>query len=233
MFMGMEREFRPWPLAPLGLLTGAIPIAAAHLVLVASVALGYIEGCNPYLDGCTSISRAGRFGLANALFKALMLPYATVLTLYWFACAQWLRGLEPARSTATGWIPWLGFVSALFLVLYATFLGSDGDGYRLMRRYGVFVYFGFNFIAQLLLTGRLVALAPTPRVPAWIVRAKVTLCATVLSFGWVNVAAGAMLRDPDAVRNVMEWWAALLMACYYLLTWRAWRADGFSFAFRQ
>lgn len=232
MFMGMERECRRWPLAPLGLLTGAIPIAAAHLVLVVSVAFGHIDGCNPYLDGCTSISRAGRFGLANALFKALMLPYATLLALYWFACAEWLRGLGSARSTATRWIPWLGLVSALFLVLYATFLGSDGDGYRLMRRYGVFVYFGFNFIAQLLLTGRLAALS-TSRIPAWIVRAKVTLCVIVLSFGLVNVAAGAVLHDPDAVRNVMEWWAALLMTCYYLLTWRAWRADGFSFAFRQ
>lgn len=220
-----------WSLAPLALAAGIIPLLAAHGALLLSVNLGYIDGCNPYIDGCTSISRAGRYGLANHLFKAVMLPYAALLAAYWFACAQWLRTLAERPGAAVRWIPWLGLVSALFLVLYAAFLGTDGDFYRLMRRYGVFVHFGFNFIAQLLLTGRLAALAghgalPFPR---WIVKAKVALCALTLAFGLANVAGGAVLADAYAFQNAMEWSAALLIATFYLATWLAWRSDGFAF----
>ena len=39
--------------------------------------------------------------------------------------------------------------AALFLVLYGTFLGTEGRGYQWMRRYGVVVYFGLTCIAML------------------------------------------------------------------------------------
>ncbi len=199
------------------------------------MSLGYIESCNPYLEGCTSISRAARHGLANDLFRALMLPYATLLVFYWFACAAWLRGMGAAAGGAVRWLPWLGLVSALFLLLYVTVLGTEGDLYRLMRRYGVFVDFGFNFIVHVLLTGRLLAAVGDGRArfPAIVARAKFFICAFVLGCGIVNVFAGALVADPTALQNIMEWSAALPMAGFYLLTWWAWRADRFAFGFRQ
>ena len=39
------------------------------------------------------------------------------------------------------------------LVVYATFLGTEGPTYRWLRRYGTVVYFGFTCLC-LLLTGR-------------------------------------------------------------------------------
>lgn len=232
--MGMSTDARRFPLATLALLVGVIPILAVHAAFAVSVFLGYIDACNPYLDGCTSISRAARHGLANDLFRALMLPYATLLALYWFACSAWLRGMGAATG-AVRWLPWLGLVSALFLVLYVTFLGTEGELYRLMRRYGVFVYFGFNFIAQVLLTGRLLGAVAggRARFPAAVVRAKLAVCAFVLTCGIVNVFAGALLTDPTALQNIMEWSASLPMAGFYLLTWWAWRKDRFAFSFRQ
>ena len=37
----------------------------------------------------------------------------------------------------------LGAMSAMALAVYATFLGTEGEAYRFLRRYGVVVYFGF------------------------------------------------------------------------------------------
>ncbi len=158
-----------------------------------------------------------------------MLPYATLLAGYWLLCTAWLHRLG-GESRALVWIPVLGVVSALFLVLYATFLGSDGDFYRLMRRYGVIVYFAFNFLAQLLMAARLHGLAALP-FPRWVVQAKVALCAGMLVLGLVNVVGGVVLADNDAFENVIEWNAALLMTAYYFMTWWAWRKDGFSLRF--
>ena len=54
---------------------------------------------------------------------------------------------------------WLGLISGLALILYATFLGSEGDGYRFMRRFGTTIYFGFTYLAQVLFAARIHSLA--------------------------------------------------------------------------
>ncbi len=40
--------------------------------------LGRIEACNPFVDGCVSISRAARHGLPIHIFRALLLPAAAL-----------------------------------------------------------------------------------------------------------------------------------------------------------
>lgn len=214
-----------WPLAPLALLTALVPVIAVHGAWLVSLANAYIPQCNPYVEGCTSISAAGRHGLANYLFKAFMLPYATLLGLFWLACHRWLRELGDPTGPALRWMPWLGVIAAVFLVLYATFLGSEGDFYRLLRRYGVIVFFAFNFLAQILLTKRLYALERShmPALPRWVPRAKLALCSLTLLLGLANVAGGALLVDNDAFENVIEWNVALVMTLFFLVTWVAWR----------
>lgn len=45
----------------------------------------------------------------------------------------------------------LGIIGAVFLVLYVTALGNEGEWYSWQRRYGVTLYFGGTSLAQLLL----------------------------------------------------------------------------------
>lgn len=208
----------------LALLAGGLPLVAVHLALHISISHGFVEPCVPYLDGCTSISRAGRHGLANVVFQALMLPYALVLALFWTACSGWLRRLGDTSATAR-LLPWLGAVSALFLVLYVVFLGTDGEVYRLLRRYGVIFYFAANFMAQLLFAARLVAIRrhdPTI-LPRGAAATTVTLSMTLLVLGLANVAGSVVLEDNDAFENVIEWNAALLMTTYFFVIWYVWR----------
>ena len=52
--------------------------------------------------------------------------------------------------------PWLGIpVSLPAVLVYAGALGTEGEFYKWMRRYGVVFYFGFTGIAQLLVANRL------------------------------------------------------------------------------
>jgi hypothetical protein len=45
-------------------------------------------------------------------------------------------------------LPALGVAAGVFLVLYGTCLGTEGAGYRWMRRYGVVFYFRPTRIAM-------------------------------------------------------------------------------------
>ncbi len=206
-----------WPLWPLALLCALLPVVAAHLGWWVSTAQGLIPACNPYFDGCVSISRASRHGLGNLLFRMLMLPAATLQALCWCAAAAWVRG----EGERVRWPAWLGAVAAVALVLYASFLGSEGRTYELLRRYGIYFYFGCSYLALLAVLRRVErtsrAYAPL-MVVAW----------GCLAFGLASVVvryaiSGEALRD--RLENVLEWHTALwLTASFAVLAW-AWRRE--------
>ena len=136
-------------------LAGVLPVAAVFV----AYALNRYTGtdleprfiCNPYIDGCVSISRAVRSGPGLHLFRAVMLPCAMLLFISWAMVRDWLLCIDACRSRRAAAVFWLGAVGALFLVLYVTWLGTEGEWYRWLRRYGVTVYFGGTSLAQLLL----------------------------------------------------------------------------------
>lgn len=204
------------PLWPLPLLCAALPFAAAHLGWWLSTAQELVPSCNPYLEGCVSISHASRHGLGNLLFRLLVLPAATLQALCWLAVAAWLRRERPV----TAWLPWLGCVAALALAVYATFLGSEGHTYELMRRHGIYLYFGCSYLSLLLC---LRALAPSARAH----RPLLWVAIGMLGFGLASLAASCTLADTQLrhrAENVLEWHVGLwLTAIFAVLAWAWWR----------
>lgn len=216
--MSRDGPVSGWPLWPLALLCALLPIVAAHLGWAISTAQGLVPSCNPYVDGCVSISRASRHGLGNMLFRMLMLPAATLQALCWFAAAAWAKG----DGGYPRWTPWLSGIAAVALVLYAGFLGSEGRTYELLRRYGIYFYFGCTYLALLTVLRRLAradrAYAPL-MVVAW----------GCLVFGLASVVVRyAVASEPlrDRFENLLEWHTALwLTATFAVLAW-AWRREG-------
>ncbi|MDX1605679.1 MAG: hypothetical protein R3202_05760, partial [Candidatus Competibacterales bacterium] len=202
------------------------PVLAVHAGLAVSMQKAYVPACNPYWDGCTSISRAGRHGLANPIYQGLLLPYAALLAVYWHLAQGWLRSLNDLGSRA---MQVAGTLGAVFLALYLTFLGSEGEIYQLLRRYGIYVYFGGTYIAQVLLTGRLRQAATAEQRPSLAAPARIQLglCLLVLLIGLLTVAAYALPVDRDRLQNVSEWWSALLLQGHVLAIALCWRRTGF------
>ncbi|MFZ2650756.1 MAG: hypothetical protein WA210_11710 [Burkholderiaceae bacterium] len=219
------RTLANWPLA---LLAGALPLVGTLIAYPLSVQLGLVEACNPFFEGCVSISRAARHGLPNHLFRALLLPAAALQALVWLLCRVWLDPGDAAPTRpALRALPWIGLTAASFLVLYGSFLGTEGDAYRWMRRYGVVVYFGATCLAMLITTGAL----QTSRWRAHpLVRALLALCVALPLLGLINALvplflAGAGLRD--ALQNVTEWWAGLVFTLFFFALAWLWRATRF------
>ena len=215
------------PLWPLALCAGLLPLIATLLAFSLAVHLGLVPACNPFIDGCVSISRAARHDLPNHLFRALMLPAATLQGLVWLLAAHWLRqSLGPSCGLRA--MALLGSLAAVALVLYASFLGTDGAVYRALRQYGTVVYFGFTCLCMLLLGGAVQRLAREQRVrlPQALVRLHVALACTLVALGIGNALVAALLGGEWKARieNVTEWWGALIFVlCFLALAALWWR----------
>ena len=185
---------------------------AVHLAWWLSLQGGHVEACNPYWDGCTSISRAARHGLGNHLFRLLMLPCAVLVAIHWWLASRWLEaGGMPSRTLAG-----LGLACALALGVYATFLGTEGVAYGFLRRYGITVFFGCGFLAQLVFLRRWRSGAMTGMaLRQW--QAMAAICVAMLLLGVGNVLGDALLQDrarQDRLENALEWQLGLLLAAW-------------------
>lgn len=203
-----------------------LPFVAANLAYLISASAELVPWCVPYLEGCTSVSRAARSGVANPIFRGIMLPYAVIMALYWWLAAEWLRGFAPQRRRLRRAMLAFGLLAALFLILYATFLGVEGEFYQWMRRYGITVHFSSTVLAQFLLTRAVVA---DGRLPPWIRRGKLGLCAAMLVLGVASIPLQNFALDRDAALNAVEWSYSLLMIAFFPITGAAWRRTGFRF----
>jgi len=220
------------------LLSGVLPIAAAHgaylLNVYSSSELAAEFICMPYLDGCVSISRAARSGPGLTPFRWVMLASVPLLLLTWWSARRWLGSLRlgasvgqhvgkgRAKDRRASAMAALGMIGAVFLVLYVTALGNEGEWYGWQRRYGVTLYFGGTALAQLLLVWILWPLRQT--VQASRLMRPITLLTLLVSLQWVLGVFSAFKRlifeDPvliDQIENVIEWWYAMAMSLAFLV----------------
>lgn len=180
--------------------------------------------CIPLWDGCTSISRAARYGDALFLFRGLMMPMAMLLVVFWIFQWRWLNQLAGVRKRHHA-ILGLGIVSALALVLYANYLGSDGDFYRFMRTFGVTFYFAFALLAQLISLQSLFslreALDPALRRPL-----RIQWILVCLQWGWGGFSLWVDATQTGETRfewqNIVEWNFAWAMTGFYAVSGWIW-----------
>lgn len=196
---------------------------AAHLALWLSIDAGHIAACIPYLEGCTSISRAARHGLANHLFRLLVLPCALLVGIHWWLAGRWLG----ARGGGTGAVLASGIIAAVSLATYATFLGTEGEAYRFLRRYGVVVFFGCSYLAQLLFLRRARLTGPMDGVSR---RLMLAVCVAMLALGVTHVAVAAAIGGSplqDRLENVFEWHLGVLLVAWFIVHARLWHREGY------
>ena len=216
----------------LPIVVGLVPIVTVFTCYSIAIETAGLPVCNPFLDGCTSVSATGRHPPASYLFKATMLPQSILLSAYWLFNVLWLRALQRAAglpSDGGRTVGILGVTGSLFLILYVTFLGTEQPFYEFMRRYGVYLYFALNVFAQLVLAYKLLPLArrwPGTRLLA-LVRAQLVLGWIPFALGVLNVILKAVLEDSGPAESRIEWIFAILMQAYFVITWFCWRETGF------
>ncbi|MBK9135092.1 MAG: hypothetical protein IPM15_12360 [Betaproteobacteria bacterium] len=226
---GPQHATARWPLWPLALLAGLLPIVATVLAWALSTAEGLIPACVPFVDGCVSVSRAARHGLANHLFRALVLPAAVLQGLCWLLAARWLATMLPPYRLLAALAP-LGIVVSIALVAYGAFLGTEGEAYRWLRRWGTIVYFGGTCVCLLIAGGGVqrAVVAGRLALARWVEHAMVALALSLVALGLGHALLAAFLDDEAKGRleNITEWWAALIFMLGFFALAIAWRRVG-------
>jgi hypothetical protein len=219
---------RALPLWPLPLVAGVLPALAAPIAFAISVEHQLIPACNPFVEGCASVSRAARHGLANYLFRAMVMPAAVLQALTWWLVAAWLLRLQALTARRARSHGATGVAAGLILIVYASFLGTDGEIYRWLRRYGIVFYFGFTVICMLLVAGG--ARARTWQTARWAPATLLALCAALPALGLINAFAPLYLpRETarDAIENITEWWAGAVFSVFFVVLARLWALTRF------
>ena len=211
---------------------GLSPIIAIHLCYLIAIQHSGLPACIPYLEGCVSVSATGRYEPAVYLFRGVMLPQTILLSAFWILSVAWLRSIEsslqlaPRRYLA---VQLFGIGGALFLILYVVFLGSAEPFYEFMRRFGVYLYFLFSVVAQLLLASRSLSLAKLVgnETLRGLSQAQLLLSVAPIALGLLNLLLKAILDDSDRAENRIEWVFALMMQLFFLLSYFCWKISGF------
>ena len=127
----------------LALICFILPIATVIISYILSIKLNLVSSCIPNFEGCSSISRAGRYAPVKYFFKPMMYIYAITLFLYWFYFFKNLKKININKDS----IFWLGMLSVIFLCLYITFLG-ESKIYSFFKKVGIYIYILFMVISQ-------------------------------------------------------------------------------------
>ena len=151
----------------------------------------------------------------------------------WVLCPGWLRTLGLPTDRWQRALPALGVAAGVFMALYGTFLGTEGEGYRWMRRYGVAFYFGLTCIGMLIVSDRM----QRRLLGSWLERnAALALCAMLPLLGLAHVLLPLWWPEPltkDALENITEWWAGAIFTAYFAVLAWVWRRTGFSLRLRR
>ena len=213
--------------APLNLVAAIVPVVAILTAFILTANAGKIPTCNPFIDGCASISATGREPPGALVFRAVQLPYAVILAVIWTLCVSWLRSLGAVSGTTARWILLCGLTGSAALIVYVTFLGTTTPIYSFMRRFGIYFYFLGTALAQLLVALRIRAIARNWNLSG---TARFMLAVVVLPFvlGIANLVQKAIVADPDPFENAIEWIASLSMQAWFIGLYWAWSRTGFS-----
>ena len=210
------------------MLVRALPLIAAFGPLI-GIAVAYwlgashehLPACNQWLDGCTSISSTGRYPPGDRLFRAALLPQAAWLILTWYFTGLWLRSLLPGTRIDRLVLP-LGFVGAVALVVYISYLASNDPFYEVMKTWGIYFYFAGTALCQVAVSASVPA-SRLRQVMLWI-------CVTPFALGVFNLVQKALLTDINSIENRIEWVVSLLMQLWFITLYVAWRKTGFRVA---
>ncbi len=203
-----------------------LPLFAINAVYIYSAYHELVPWCIPYFEGCTSISRAARRGDSIYLFRALMIPQAILLMWYWHLAYRWLQLLGSKDTSTLRFMYWMGTLGAAFLILYVDFLGSDGHVYRLLRRYGVMLYFTLTPLAQMVLLSQLYKLKKqTDNFPVadWLLRYQLIIFILILILGLTSLVLSYSGLHTFESESIVEWDFAFLLIALFSASTLMWK----------
>ena len=216
---------------PIPFVLGVLAIIAGNVSFILSVNEGFVETCFPYFEGCTSISKTGRQGLSFIVFKLIILPVMTLLSIYWLLSYNLIKNSIEVHKLTLKIMITSGVIGSIFGIIYASFLGSEGNIYQLLRRFGIYFFFLGTYLSQVLEVYLLFRSKKNHNS----IYLKIMKFLSYL-IGLVNVFSipiYGLIEEDDWLENVLEWNITLLIFIYFILVSLFWKEKNYLFIFKS
>ena len=200
----------------LALICFILPTTTVIISYLVSVKLNLVTSCIPNIEGCTSISRAGRYVPVKYFFKPMMFLYAIFLFLFWY---NFLEKIKTTNVSEKKFF-WFATFSILFLILYIVFLG-EGKIYEFFRRIGIYIYIFFTVITQFLISKKLYFIKPqiTKNFIFQFIKLNYFLTLFLIISGIIILPILIIKIDNfPQIKNIISWNYFFLIQLYFLFS---------------
>ena len=216
---------------PIPFVLGVLAIIAGNVSFILSVNEGFVETCFPYFEGCTSISKTGRQGLSFIVFKLIILPVMTLLSIYWLLSYNLIKNSIEVNKLTLKIMITSGVIGSIFGIIYASFLGSEGNIYQLLRRFGIYFFFLGTYLSQVLEVYLLFRSKKNHNsIYLKIMKFLSYLIGLVIVF---SIPIYGLIEEDDWLENVLEWNITLLIFIYFILVSLFWKEKNYLFILKS
>jgi hypothetical protein len=204
-----------------------IPSVTIILCLITTIYLNILDLCNPFINGCYSISRVGRSYPAVLLFKPMMIITIILMIAYFFEHYRIFKKFL-LNKIFLNLILLSGLVSSFSLLVYIIFLGVEGSEiWRFMRRGGIFIYIISLIISQFLiiLTYLKIKNGYQIIISSKIININFYYNVLLITFGIIIIPLIDIfsLTTSWYVKNIVQWNYFLLMNLFFFNTYFIWK----------
>ena len=192
-----------------------LPVFTVIISYIISINLDLVAKCIPNFEGCTSISRVGRYEPVKFFFKPMMYFYSLVIFFFWITFSKEINNFKIKSKN----LVILTFITVIFLCLYITFLG-ESNLYSFFKRIGI--YFYIISIVLLQLSSNKILISNQKKLSK-IFNYKIVKLNYGLS--WLLVISGLILLPVlvikidtfPQIKNIISWNYFLLIQLFFLL----------------
>jgi hypothetical protein len=204
-----------------------IPSITIILCLITTIYLNVLDLCNPFVNGCYSISRVGRSYPVVLLFKPMMIITVILMIAYFFEHYRIFKKFL-LNKIFLNIILLSGFVSSFSLLVYIIFLGVEGSElWRFMRRGGIFIYIISLIISKFLIILTYLKIKNNYQV---VISRKIIdinfyyillliICGIIIIL-FIDIFS---LTTSWYVKNIIQWNYFLLMNLFFFNTYFIWK----------
>ncbi len=192
-----------------------LPVFTVIISYIISINLDLVAKCIPNFEGCTSISRVGRYEPVKFFFKPMMYFYSLIIFFFWITFSKEINNFKIKSKN----LVILTFITVIFLCLYITFLG-ESNLYSFFKRIGIYFYIISIVLLQLFSNKILIS---NQKKLSKIFNYKIVKLNYGLS--WLLVISGLILLPIlvikidtfPQIKNIISWNYFLLIQLFFLL----------------
>ncbi len=204
-----------------------IPLITVFACLGVAIAFNVYEPCNPFINGCYTISRIGRSHPGVLIFKPMMLITVIMIIAYSFEHVRIFKKFLISK-VYLNLILLFGLVSAACLLTYILFLGVEGsEVWKFMRRGGIFIYIISLVFSQFFIALSYMKIKNDYQVIVSFQAIRITFYHSflVVIFGFVLFLFTNRFLQLTTwnTRIIIEWNYFLFMSLFFLNTYFVWK----------